>query len=162
MIVYRIAATTPLYRAEDISGAGAAISGGRWNPITVPMLYCTTTLALGYLESLVHINLSGPMPRNRYRIEVAIPDVVWVKRRIAQKDSDFPADWDAHPAGKGSVDYAAKWVAASTEAVLVIPSVIIPQEDNVLVNPRHADFAAIHAVNRGRVEYDHRLFAGVR
>lgn len=162
MIVYRIAATTPLCRAEDISGLGAALVGGRWNPKTVQMLYCTTTLALGYLETLVHINLSGPMPRNRYRIEVTIPDGVWRKRRIARKDPDFPADWDAHPAGMGSINYSANWVAASSEAVLVIPSVIVPQEDNVLVNPRHTDFAAINAVNHGRVEYDHRLFSGVR
>ena len=49
-----------------------------------------------------------------------------------------------------------------SEALLVIPSVIIPQEDNVLVNPQHPDFAPIHAANRGRVEYDHRLFPGVR
>ena len=59
-----------------------------------------------------------------------------------------------------SVDYGAKWVAASSEAVLVIPSVIILQEDNVLVNPRHPDFAAIHAANRGRVEYDHDYSQG--
>lgn len=159
MIVFRIAATTRDLRAEAISGAGAAATGGRWNPRTVPMLYCGTTLALSYLEMLVHINLAGPMPRNRYRIEISFPPAVWNKRRIARNDADFPTDWDAHPSGKGSADYGAKWVRAAREAVLVVPSVIIPQEENVLINPRHPDFVGVRAINQGRAEYDHRLFA---
>jgi RES domain-containing protein len=159
VIVWRIAQTTPLYRAEDISGAGAAITGGRWNPKGLPMVYCSATLSLAYIETLVHLNLADPMPRNRYRIEVTIPDDIWRKRRIDTSLSpDWPADWDADPAGKGSIDHGAAWLKAVTEAVLVVPSVAIPQENNILLNPLHADFIRVTAKYLGRIEFDPRLF----
>lgn len=159
MIVWRIAQTTPLYRAEDISGAGAAATGGRWNPMGLPMVYCSATLSLAYLETLAHLNLGAPLPRNRYRIQVDIPDDIWQKRRIARLTPDWPADWDAEPAGKGSIAYGGAWLTAVADAVLVVPSVAIPQEENILLNPRHPDFGQIKASNLGRVEFDPRLFA---
>jgi len=161
VIVWRIAQTTPLYRAEDMSGAGAAQTGGRWNPVGLPMIYCSATLSLAYLETLVHLNLGAPLPRNRYRTQISIPDGIWQKRRIARLTPGWPADWDAEPAGKGSVDYGGAWLKAITEAVLVVPSVTIPQEENILLSPLHPDFSRITVTNLGRVEFDPRLF-GVR
>ncbi|MEO5510791.1 MAG: RES family NAD+ phosphorylase [Longimicrobiales bacterium] len=127
----------------------------------MPVLCCACTISLAYLESLVHINLAGPMPRNRYRVEIEIPDTVWSARRVAHVHAAaFPKDWDAHPAAKGSLDYGAQWLKAVKAAVLVVPSIVIPEEDNILVNPIHPDAAKLHVLNVTRVEYDHRLFAG--
>ena len=163
MIVWRIAASTPVYRVDDLTGGGAAVTGGRWNPVGVPVLYCASTISLAYLETLVHINLSGPMPRNRFRVEIEIPDTVWSARRVAHVHAaTFPKDWDAHPAAKGSIDYGALWLKAAKEALLVVPSIVIPEESNILVNPVHPDAAKLRVLNVTRVEYDHRLFAGVR
>lgn len=162
MIAWRIAASTPACRADDLSGAGAALTGGRWNPPGLPVLYCAASISLAYLETLVHLDLAGPMPRNRYRIEVIIPDAIWNARFTARFDPAFPADWNAHPGSAGSVDYGRRWLSAATHAVMVVPSVVIPEEDNILVNPHHRDRGKVLAVNHGRVDYDHRLFAGLR
>jgi RES domain-containing protein len=160
VIVHRVAAATPDYRPEDLSGMGAAITGGRWNRLGIPMLYCSSHLSLAILETLVHIGAGRSPPRNRYRIEVHIPDGQWAVRRIAREDSAFPADWDAHPASAGSVDHGSRWLAARSELVLVVPSVAVPSEDNVLLNPGHPDFPAVRGENLGRLDFDHRLFPG--
>lgn len=97
-------------------------------------------------------------PRNRYHIEVEIPDAEWAARRMGQSDPLFPADWDAHPIGTGSVAYGSNWLAALSELVLVVPSVALPTEHNILLNPAHPAFGSVVARNRGRLAYDHRLF----
>lgn len=158
MIVHRVAATTPDYRAEDISGKGAAVTGGRWNRPGIPMLYCASHLSLAILETLVHVGTGKPPPRNRYRIEVDIPDAYWGARRIARTDPAFPANWDAQPVGAGSMDYGTHWLAARSELVLVVPSVAVPTEDNVLLNPAHPDYHGVRGRSLGRIDFDHRLF----
>lgn len=122
------------------------------------MLYCASHLSLAILETLVHIGTGQRPPRNRHHIEVEIPDAHWASRRIARDDRAFPSDWDAHPAGAGSTEYGTRWVATRSELVLVVPSVAVPLEDNVLVNPVHPDFASVRGRDRGRLEFDHRLF----
>ena len=76
-------------------------------------------------------------PGNRCLIEVGVPMDVWDKRQHARKDPKFPGGWNVHPAGKGSVDYGTAWLAAKTSALLVVPSVVVPAEDNILINPLH-------------------------
>jgi RES domain-containing protein len=123
------------------------------------MLYCASHLSLAILETLVHIDTGRPPPRNRYHIEVDIPDAQWVARRVARADPAFPAEWDAHPVGAGSMDYGSHWLATKSELVLVVPSVAVPSEDNVLLNPAHPDFPAVRGRDHGRLDFDHRLFA---
>lgn len=160
-VVYRIASETPAFTADDLSGGGAAKTGGRWNAVGSPMVYCAASRALAYLETLAHLipGLSPGIkpPRNRCLIEVSVPMVVWDKRHHARKDWKFPGGWDVHPSGKGSVDYGTAWLAAKTSAVLVVPSVVVPDEDNILVNPLHPDAKLIKANNTGEWQFDHRL-----
>ena len=122
------------------------------------MLYCASHLSLAILETLVHTARGHAPPRNRFHIEVDIPHAQWGKRRVARGDSAFPADWDAHPAGAGSIGYGTQWLVAKSELVLIVPSASVPSEDNVLLNPAHPDFAMVTARNRGRLDFDHRLF----
>jgi RES domain-containing protein len=161
-LLFRIASETPDYTADDLSGGGAAKTGGRWNSVGSPVVYCARNRALAYLETLVHLlpalKPGIPPPKNRCIIEIKVPNSVWAKRHVAQKDSKFPGDWNVHPAGKGSVDYGTAWLAAKTSALLVVPSVIVPQEENVLINPLHPDAKTILATNTGYWEFDHRFF----
>ena len=163
MIVWRIAASTPDFTADDISGRGAAMTGGRWNPPGIPALYCASSISLAYVETLAHIDPQGPMPRNRFRVRIDIPDPAWEGRRMASADREtFPLDWNAHPVARGSVEYGGKWLRSATEMVLVVPSCVIPQEDSIVLNPAHRDFAQVRVLDVGRIDYDHRLFSGIR
>ena len=74
--VWRIAADTPAYQADDLSGAGAKATGGRWNEVGAPILYDSETRALACRETVVHLN-SGGLPLNRYLVAMAVPDDLW-------------------------------------------------------------------------------------
>jgi RES domain-containing protein len=74
--VWRIATDTKDYEADDLSGKGAEITGGRWNDKGTPLVYTSTNRALAALETIVHLN-SGGLPLNRYLVEIVIKDDVW-------------------------------------------------------------------------------------
>lgn len=154
-IVYRIGVDTPDYEADDLSGRGAEITGGRWNAKGVAVLYAAENRALACLETVVHL-AAGGLPFNRYLVELAIPDPVWA---AAQRETpaSLPIGWDAEPASRASIAFGTAWLRGRRSAILLIPSVIVPEECCVLVNPDHADSAGITAVKARRWLYDPRL-----
>lgn len=154
-VLWRIAADTPGYAAGDLSGMGAKMTGGRWNSKGVPLVYCATSIALATLET-VHYLRSGSLPFNRFLVRIEVPQAVWQARQLLDPP---PGGWDAIPAGLSSVMAGDHWSAAGTSALLVVPSVIVPDECNVLLNPRHRDAAAITASTVRRWQYDPRFFA---
>lgn len=153
--VWRIAADTATYPADDLSGAGAKVTGGRWNKKDHAVLYTSTTRALACLETVVHFNASG-LPLNRYLVEVTIPDPVWM---AAQRESQasLPIGWDAEPASLTSIDFGANWLINNTSALLVLPSAIVPEEFNVLINPAHPGTLGITCRKIRQWLYDPRL-----
>lgn len=154
-VLWRIAADTPGYAAGDLSGMGAKMTGGRWNSKGVPLVYCATSIALATLET-VHYLRSGSLPFNRFLVRIEVPQAVWQARQLLDPP---PGGWDAIPAGLSSVMAGDHWSAAGTSALLVVPSVIVPDECNVLLSPRHRDAAAITASTVRRWQYDPRFFA---
>lgn len=153
-VLWRIAVETPAYPASDLSGTGARITGGRWNSKGSPVVYCSTSIALATLET-VHYLRGGGLPFNRYLVRIAIPDVVWNARQVLDP---FPGGWGAIPAGLAGKRAGDGWIAAGKSALLLVPSVIVPDEYNVLLNPRHADAAAVTASTVRRWSYDPRFF----
>ena len=149
----RIATDTPGYTADDLSGAGAKISGGRWNRPGSPLLYCASNISLAVLETFIHLGAGG-LPLNRYLVELAIPDAVW-ERAITLHTP--PVGWDAIPTGKVSLDEGERWLKTNGSALMIVPSVIVHEEWNVLVNPAHPDAAAIAARKVRKWTYDPRL-----
>jgi len=154
MTLWRIASDTPDYEANDTTGKGAEISGGRWNRPGTPVLYTSTSRALACLETVVHL-ASTSLPLNRYLVKVTVPIAAW--KAAAQIDSTKLVGWDAEPAGKVSLDWGTAWAAAKTSLLARVPSIIVPEEWNVLVNPAHPDAAAIKAVKVRKWTYDARL-----
>jgi RES domain-containing protein len=153
--VWRIATDTPAYQADDLSGAGAKATGGRWNEAGISIVYTSETRALACLETVVHLNAGG-LPLNRYSVEVTIPDDVWANAQ-AETPISLPVGWEAEPAGQVSIQVGTTWVRSGSSALLVVPSVIVQEEFNVLINPAHADSARITAVKLRRWLYDPRL-----
>ncbi|SCU86137.1 conserved hypothetical protein [Cupriavidus necator] len=152
---WRIATDTPDYTADDASGAGAKATGGRWNRQGTPLIYAATSIALACLETLVHLG-SGGLPLNRYLVRIDIPDELWAAAQQLSADT-APVGWDAIPAGKTSLDTGEAWTAAGTSALLLVPSIVIPEEHNLLVNPAHPDAARLAYVKLRRWQYDARL-----
>jgi RES domain-containing protein len=153
--VWRIALDTPLFRADDLSGEGAKKSGGRWNKKGTPVLYTSESIALACLETMVHINAQG-LPLTRYLVRIDIPTRVWnLAKKLNMKTAGL--GWDALPAGAASIDKGQKWLISNTSALLFVPSVVIPQASNVLINPMHPDIKLIKAKKIEKFSYDPRL-----
>lgn len=151
--LWRIATDTPAYQADDLSGAKA--TGGRWNEVGTSLLYTSETRAMACLETVVHLNTGG-LPYNRYLVAVDVPDDVWA---TAQRESaaSLKVGWDAEPAGVVSIKFGTDWIKGKASAVLIVPSVIVPEEFNVLINPQHPDSTKIAAAKVRKWLYDPRL-----
>lgn len=153
--LWRIAGETQTYTANDLSGTGAKMTGGRWNSKGTPVVYCATSIALAILET-VHSLRSGGLPFNRYLVRIDVPDSVWDARSVLDP---LPAGWDAIPTGITARTAGDAWIASARTPLLLVPSVIVPDEYNVLINPQHADVAAITATTLKRWIYDPRFFS---
>jgi RES domain-containing protein len=157
MTVWRIAtARRRAYRADDLTGAGAKDTGGRWNEKGVAVVYAAESIALACLETFVHLNAGG-LPVNRFLVEITIPDDIWAKAQVETPGS-LGSGWNDEPAGDVSIRFGTAWVGSRSSALLVVPSVIVQRERNVLINPDHPDSALIKAANQGPWQYDPRLF----
>jgi RES domain-containing protein len=153
-VLWRIAVEAPAYAANDLSGMGAKITGGRWNSIGTPMLYCSANIALAILETLSFIR-TGSLPFNRYLVRIDVPRPVWNMREVL---SPLPAAWDAIPSGLTSRKAGDRWIAGCRSPLLAVPSVIVPDEFNVLINPLHPAIARVVATTVKRWVYDPRFF----
>lgn len=152
--LWRIAAVTLKYTADDLSGAGAKASGGRWNSVGMAVVYCSQSIALALHETVVHLRTGG-LPLNRYLVRIEVPDAIWQARQAL---APAPVGWDAQPHGSPSVLAGDNWLKARSSALLTVPSVIVPEESNVLINPDHPDAASIRATMVRRWAYDPRYF----
>lgn len=155
MILWRIAAETRSYPATDLSGGGAAKNPGRWNEDSQPVLYAAPTIAIAVLETAAHIDSAG-LPLNRFLVRIDVPDSAWAAREELDIAA-LPATWGAIPAGRGSAAIGAEWLRSRRSLVLVVPSVIVPEEPVSLLNPAHPDAGTLTAAVVRPFEYD-RLF----
>jgi RES domain-containing protein len=152
--LWRIASVTMGWSADDMRGIGAEASGGRWNPVGMAVVYASETIALALHETVVHLRAAG-LPLNRYLVRIEVPDAVWNARQVLDAP---PPGWDAQPYGTPSVLAGEAWLKAASSALLSVPSVIVPEERNVLINPAHPDAGTLRAAIVRRWQYDPRFF----
>ena len=154
--VWRIASDTPDYTADDMTGKGAETTGGRWSRKGTPLINTATNRALACLETVVHFN-AADLPLNRYLIEIQLPLEAWTQRTVF--DRVALVGWDAEPPGRVSLDWGTDWVASRTTLLAEVPSVIVLEESNVLINPRHPDAASVTVRKVRRWIYDARIWS---
>lgn len=150
--VWRIAAEVPAYSANDMTGTGARLTGGRWNSIGKPMVYCSSSVALAAWESMAAVSTDA-LPFNRFLVRLDVPDGVWAARETLAP----PPGWDALPEGRASISAGDAWADSLRSLILLVPSVIVPEEHNVLLNPLHPDMALITATTIRKWLYDPRF-----
>lgn len=149
---WRIATDAETYAVDDMTGVGAKLTGGRWNGVGVPMIYASSSRALACLEAMVHLNAGG-LPFYRYLVEVAVPDDLWAAAEVADT-ATLAVGWDAEPAGHVSIEYGSNWAVNMRSALLLVPSVIVPEEQNLLINPAHQDAGRARVQKVRRWLYD--------
>ncbi len=153
--LWRIAKHTVDYSATDLGGGGARATGGRWNGKGIPVVYAATTIALATLETLAHLGGNIAI-RNAFLVRVDVPDSVWKLREIITA-AELAPTWLAEPPGSTSIDAGNAWLIKRGAPLLLVPSVIVPEEYNVLINPLHPQASKLTAAVVRQYVYDPRL-----
>jgi RES domain-containing protein len=155
VVVWRIGTDTPDDEAHELSGTGAEKTGGRWNRKGTALIYASVSRSLACLETVVHLGGGDPLPLNRYLVQIRIPGALWAARVVFVPKHHV--GWDAAPAGKVSMDWGTGWIQGGSTSLAEVPSVIVPEEHNILINPDHPDAAKLQSVKIRRWTYDPRF-----
>jgi RES domain-containing protein len=131
------------------------VDPGRWNKAGESVLYTATSPALATLETAAHVDVAG-LPLNKFLVQIAVPNEVWDRREVLQVSKLGPA-WKAVPSGLVSETAGSHWLRSQRCALLLVPSVIVPEEWCVLVNPTHPDARSLHPDVVRPMEYERAL-----
>ena len=135
MRVWRIASATH----ATFDGEGARRHGSRWTPRGLPAVFTSATLSLAALERFVNTD-PDLEPAGLVTVAVDIETNIAIDTVTAV---DLPADWRTYPAPPDLAMIGERWLLESKSAVLSVPSVVIPNERNFVLNPTHADFVRL-------------------
>lgn len=150
MLVYRIAKKEVV---KDLSGTGAKLYGGRWNHRGTAILYTSETRALATVEFLVHVSLSNA-PKGLMIATIEIPD------SIVPEDAprgSLPKGWRGYPPPREVADLGTQWAKSGRSLLLRVPSAVVEQEHNILINPLHSDMRRVKVQRVEKFEFDRRL-----
>jgi RES domain-containing protein len=153
--IWRIATQGTSWRADDLSGSGCAGDPGRWNSHGVPVVYASSTVALCCLETLVHVCGDAGLPLQRWLVAIDVPMEHW-QQRTTLEPFDLPC-WDTTPSGAAPRDWGDRWLASRRSLLAAVPSVIVPEESNLLINPKHPACVLLLATIVRRWTCDNRL-----
>lgn len=140
------------FLASAFDGEGARRYGGRWNSPGVPVVYLAASPSLAVLEVLVHLEAMGPLGAYSL-VPVRFPlDIASALDRAL-----LPATWASHPAGPATQALGDAWVREGRSAILRVPSVVVPEEEVLVLNPAHSDARKVIVGTARPFEWDRRL-----
>jgi RES domain-containing protein len=149
MIVYRFA--HPKF-ARDLSGTGARLIGGRWNPAGTPVTYTSEHISLALLEILANAN-SLQQLQTIQLVQIEVPDTASIHEvKLSGLKKEWYRDFDY-------TQWMGQEILRNSKTLLVkCPSAIVHSEHNFLINPLHADFKKIRLTHASGFYFDERLF----
>ena len=149
MIIYRLGSGDHI---KDLSGTGSKLYGGRWNSIGLPAIYTTENISLAILEILVHVKRYNS-PLDYHLLTISIPDSI---KPVTISQEKLKKNWKDDPAYSQFMGDA--FLKSKQSLLLKVPSVIVEQENNFILNPAHADATKIKIVSTRLFEFDKRLY----
>jgi len=136
-----------------LDGKGGLKWPGRWHSAGRRVVYCTQSPAAALLETLVHFEVALELLPRRYRLlKIRVPDDPRVERLEV---GALPDHWIEREDTTQTIGNA--WLAGGFSPLLLVPSAIVAETTNVLINPAHADAAAIELVGTSDHVIDRRL-----
>lgn len=144
--------------AKAFSGQGAKDWGGRWNSKGVAVVYTAAHRSLSILEVLVHVKGgagtgTGAISAPFYIYAISFDSALLEELPM----SSLPAAWNSEPPASASQSLGDAWVLAARSPVLAVPSVIVPEERNYILNPNHSRFLEIRVGSPVVCSVDPRL-----
>ncbi len=150
--VYRILRRK--YARTPFDGEGAYRYGGRWSSPGVRLSYTSEHESLALLEYFVHLDKDDP-PADLILAVAEIPDDL---SRSQVNVKDLPSSWRAPAAPPELAHIGDDFVHRQEHSLLLVPSVLAPNEHNWLINPAHPEFKRIAILESQPVAYDPRMF----
>lgn len=140
--------------AEDLLySQGAKHYGGRWNSKGKAALYAGDSISLAALELLVHLHRSEIL--NHYvPATIELPD----KAVMTLDTHALPPDWRGDPTPMSIQTLGDEWLLSHQSLALAVPSTIVPQQYNLVINPEHSGFALLaRSIKSEPFVFDRRL-----
>lgn len=138
---------------DPLDGAGGLQGYARWHHRGQPILYTASSPSLALLEVLVHIDPRRFHQQTLLQLEIDADAERVTHAQLVQLLRDAPAsDPEA-----GTRDYGTTWLAEKRSLALVVPSLVMPFENNIILNPQHPHAANIRIVATERITLDQRL-----
>ncbi|CAM3888824.1 RES family NAD+ phosphorylase [Rheinheimera salexigens] len=133
--LFRLVHSKWLKHAFD--GEGARLYGGRWNSKGQQCIYTAGSEALAILEILVHLNNRAALSQFKlFQLTIVRTDLMQIN------NSTLPISWRDQPATSETARIGDSWLNQNASLALAVPSVLAPRENNILLNPKHANFAS--------------------
>lgn len=151
MIVYRI--TKERY-AEDLTGNGARRFGGRWNNKGIPVVYTSEHRSLCLLEMLVHTPVDS-IPADVVLVKIFVPDEFQISGITT---GQLPQSWKTFPYDPFTKQIGDELLRPGNHPVIKVPSALVDEEFNYLINPAHERAAEVSIVEVRALDLDSRLF----
>lgn len=150
MLAWRIAKDR---HALDRSGAGGLAAAGRWHQSGQPVIYAGLSVAIASFEKLVHTG--STLPKDLMLVEIELPDDPRLYEQPAV--GALPPGWDAVPSNDASSRFGAEFLRRGRALGLIVPSAILPEEGNLVINPLHPRFADVTMKVVRKFDFDERL-----
>jgi RES domain-containing protein len=144
--------TSEKHVGTAFSSEGAEEYGGRFNSVGIPIVYTSESVSLATLELLAKAG-----GRQRLSGRVVLPVTFEGSQGLALDEEDLPEGWDDRPHGPASQQVGDKWIQSKESLVLRVPSVVVPEEHNYLVNPEHSEFEELEIGEPRPLDVDPRL-----
>jgi len=148
MMLFRF---SPRQFSNDISGEGAGQRGGRWNSVGFPVVYTSMTISLSLLELLIY-NATYKELRNNHLMKLEVSELL---------ATNMP-QINVKPEWQKDIGYSRfigdSFLRSKKSLLLKVPSAIIPEEYNVLINPLHPDIKKVKIADASPFQFDTRLF----
>jgi len=137
-----------------LDGAGGLVVSGRWHSKSHPIIYCTWNPSTALLETLVHMEIDAEdRPELFHVLKIEGSDDLSLERIEADT---LPANWSEDTAETQSIGN--RWLSENRSLLLEVPSVLVPETWNVLVNPLHNEASQLKIVRVYEHVFDTRLF----
>lgn len=149
MILYRIAACDYI---NSLDGTGARLYGSRWNSKGVSAVFMASSRALSVLEVLVHVQ-QLVSPTNFCSAEIEVPDNSILTLDI----KTLPDNWAHHSPPASLREIGNHFVKEGIYLMLKVPSAIVPEESNYILNPFHPDIHKVKIARTKPFSFDKRL-----
>ncbi len=135
-------------------GEGSRLAGGRWNRHGTAVVYTSATLSLAVLEYFVNLPRAAA-PRDLVAISAEVPGDLPM---TSIEEDALPRNWRKYPAPEALAEIGTRWAEDRKTAILAVPSAVVPQEKNYVLNPAHPLFAEIRIGRPEPLSLDSRMW----